>query len=137
MNIIIIGDVMLDINYNSEVKRNAPEADIPIYNILGINYILGGASNIAVNLKNLGIDVELLSVIGDDLYANKIEEILKAKQINYQFFVDKERKTTQKNRIFYNDELKCRFDVENTHDIPLTIQDEILNHIEKQINLNY
>ena len=31
---------MLDINYNSQVTRNAPEADIPIYNILDTNYIL-------------------------------------------------------------------------------------------------
>ena len=53
MNIIIIGDVMLDINYNSQVTRNAPEADIPIYNILDTNYILGGAGNVANNLKNL------------------------------------------------------------------------------------
>ncbi len=30
---------MLDINYNSQVTRNAPEADIPIYNILDTNLI--------------------------------------------------------------------------------------------------
>lgn len=132
MNVIIIGDIILDINYNSEVKRKAPEADIPIYNILGINYILGGASNIAVNLKNFGIDVDIISVIGDDLYANKIEEILKAKQINYQFFVDKERKTTQKNRIFLNNKLNVRYDIESCNDISDIIENNIIDYIKNK-----
>jgi hypothetical protein len=34
MNILVIGDIMLDINYISEITRSAPEANIPIYNIL-------------------------------------------------------------------------------------------------------
>ena len=50
MNILVIGDIMLDINYNSIINRTAPEANIPIYNISDVNYILGGASNVAQNL---------------------------------------------------------------------------------------
>ena len=76
MNIIIIGDVMLDINYNSQVTRNAPEADIPIYNILDTNYILGGAGNVAHNLKNLGANVELVGLIGNDTYGTIIKKNL-------------------------------------------------------------
>ena len=59
MNILVIGDVMLDVNYISKIERAAPEADIPIHNITDIHYILGGASNVAFNLKKLdtnGID---------------------------------------------------------------------------------
>jgi bifunctional ADP-heptose synthase (sugar kinase/adenylyltransferase) len=53
MNLLVIGDIMIDINYVADITRNAPEADIPIYNILEVNYNLGGASNVAQNLKNL------------------------------------------------------------------------------------
>lgn len=127
--IIIIGDVMLDINKTSETKRKAPEADIPIYNILDVNYILGGASNVALNLKNLGINVEMLSVIGDDIYGNKIKEIFDFNKIKYNLFVDKERKTTQKNRIFVNNKLNVRYDNESTHDIPINIENEIISYI--------
>ena len=53
MNILVIGDIMLDINYISIIERRAPEADIPIHNINNVNYILGGAANVAQNLKPL------------------------------------------------------------------------------------
>ena len=53
MNIIVVGDVMLDINKYCNITRKAPEADIPIYNILDVNYILGGSANVAMNLTNL------------------------------------------------------------------------------------
>jgi bifunctional ADP-heptose synthase (sugar kinase/adenylyltransferase) len=51
--ILVIGDIMLDINYICETTRNAPEADIPIYNVLDINYILGGAANVVNILHKL------------------------------------------------------------------------------------
>ena len=63
MNIIVIGDIMLDINYQSEITRQAPEADIPIYNILGTNYILGGAS-LFNKLKN-NVDIMHMFVINN------------------------------------------------------------------------
>ena len=53
MNILLLGDIMLDINYICEVKRNAPEANIPIYNTINTIYNLGGAGNVAINFKNL------------------------------------------------------------------------------------
>ena len=53
MNIIVIGDVMLDINHHCITTRKAPEANIPVYNIINTEYKLGGASNVASNLKNL------------------------------------------------------------------------------------
>ena len=53
MSIIILGDVMLDINHYCDTTRRASEADVPIYNILNTEYILGAASNVANNLKKM------------------------------------------------------------------------------------
>jgi D-beta-D-heptose 7-phosphate kinase/D-beta-D-heptose 1-phosphate adenosyltransferase len=136
MNIIVIGDVMIDINQFSEIKRNAPEADIPIYNILDINYILGGASNVALNLKKLKTNVEIISVIGDDDYGNKIKQMLDYSSINNKLFIDKERKTTQKNRIFHNNKLNVRFDIEDTNDISNIIENQIIDYITKKIDID-
>lgn len=136
MNIIIIGDIMIDINYRSEVNRNASEADIPIYNILDNNYILGGAANVAKNLKNLGTNVEIISVIGDDIYGNKIKSIFDSYNINNKLFIDEDRKTTQKNRIFSNNKLNVRFDIEDTYDIPNSIENEIIDYINKKHDID-
>lgn len=136
MNIITIGDIMIDINYQSEVKRNAPEADIPIYNILDNNYILGGAANVAFNLKNLGANVELIGLVGNDFFGKKIKDILNEKNINNKLFIDNERNTTQKNRIFSNSYLCVRYDIENTNDISNIIEDEVINYITNKNNIN-
>ena len=137
VNVIVIGDLMIDVYHTSEIKRNAPEdIKIPIHNIIDNNYKLGGACNVAYNLHSLGTSVELLGVVGDDVYGKQIEKMICDSKLKHKLFIDVSRKTTQKNRILYNDEFKCRFDVENTHDIPLTIQDEILNHIKNSQNIH-
>jgi D-beta-D-heptose 7-phosphate kinase/D-beta-D-heptose 1-phosphate adenosyltransferase len=129
MNIIVIGDIMLDINYDSKIERRAPEADIPIYNILGVNYILGGASNVAQNLKNLETNVELISVIGNDTHGEIIQKILNEKNIQNKLFIDKERKTTQKNRIFKDNSIKVRYDIEDTDEVNNNIINDIITYI--------
>ena len=136
MNVLIIGDVMIDINYVSEVTRFAPEADIPIYNILDTNYILGGASNVAQNLKNLGANVEIISVIGNDIYGSKIKSLFDEKLIVHKLFIDNDRKTTQKNRIFVNNKLNIRYDNECTNNISEHIENEIVNYILSKNNID-
>jgi D-beta-D-heptose 7-phosphate kinase/D-beta-D-heptose 1-phosphate adenosyltransferase len=136
MNIIIIGDIILDINYRSEVKRKAPEADIPIYDILEKNYILGGAANVALNLKNLGANVELIGLIGDDSNGKKITDLLDENRVTNKLFVDKERNTTQKNRIFSNNQLHVRYDIEQTNDISSDIEEQAINYVINKKNID-
>lgn len=136
MNVIVIGDVMIDVNNISEVTKMAPECNIPIYNILGINYILGGASNVALNLKNLGINVEIISVLGDDIYGDKIKDMFNAKQIKYKLIIDKDRKTTQKNRIFTNNKLNVRYDIETVDDISNVIENDIIDYIINKTDID-
>jgi len=128
MNIIVIGDIMLDINYDSKVTRNAPEADIPIYNIKDTRYILGGAGNVANNLKNLGENVDLIGLIGNDIYGTIIKNKLDSMQIEHKLFIDN-RNTIQKNRIFLNNEIKVRFDTEDTYDISDAIENDVIYYI--------
>ena len=136
MNIIIIGDIMIDINYQSEVNRNAPEAEIPIYNILDKNFILGGAANVAFNLKNLGANVELLGLIGNDLYGKIIQDILDQHSIKNKLFIENNRNTTQKNRIFLNNKLQVRYDIENTNNISRIIEEQIFEYIVNKENIH-
>jgi D-glycero-beta-D-manno-heptose-7-phosphate kinase len=66
LKILVIGDVILDAYYKGEVSRISPEAPVPVLDIHTKDYRLGGAANVALNVKNLGASCILCSVIGDD-----------------------------------------------------------------------
>lgn len=136
MNIIVLGDTILDSNNTSQIYRNAPEANVPIYYVSDINYKLGGAANVCYNFKNLHTNVELISVIGNDTYGITIKDILVTNQISHKLFIEPNRKTTQKNRIFIKDDIHVRFDIEDTYDISADIADEILAYITTKENIS-
>lgn len=136
MNILVIGDIMLDINYISIIERRAPEADIPIHNINNVNYILGGAANVAQNLKYLDVNVEVISITGNDYYGGIIKSVLDEKQIKYTIFDEDLRKTTQKHRIFNNNAIAVRYDIEDTHDISTEMSNKILNYVKEKKGIN-
>ena len=136
MNIIVIGDTMLDINNKSNIYRHAPEANIPIYYVSDTDYKLGGAANVCYNFKNLHTDVELISVIGNDIYGITIKDILATNQISHKLFIDPNRKTTQKTRVFIKDDIKVRFDIEDAHDISTNTADEIVAYITTKENIS-
>ena len=137
MNIIVIGDLILDINNYGNITRLAPEANIPIYNVTETLYKLGGAANVCYNLENLNTNVELVSVIGTDIHSKTLLDELTNKKIKHKLFLDKNRKTTQKTRIINNNDISVRFDIEDNNDISSIIADNIIEYIfndDKQIN---
>jgi len=136
MKVIVIGDIMIDINYFSKIERCAPEsADVHIHDIYETSYILGGASNVAQNMCNLNVDVELISVIGNDNSGKKIQTLLEEKNIKHKLFVDTSRKTTQKNRIFNNNKLSVRYDIEERTPINHELQNNIFEYIKTKNNV--
>jgi len=136
MSILVIGDIILDINHYCEVTRNAPEANIPVYNTLNIDYSLGGAANVAKNMKVFEPQVELISVIGDDDGGKKCKQVLDELQIEHTLYVDKSRKTTQKNRIIHNSKIQTRYDIESTHYIANDIETSIVEYVKSKLNVS-
>ena len=137
---IVIGDIMLDINYFSTISRNAPEANhIPVHKINNTEYILGGAANVAVNLTRLGANVELISCIGvtsdDDVHFKKIKDILNEKNVKFKLFIDRNKNCiTTKNRIIHNNNICARYDIEDDADINQDISNEILSYVKSKVN---
>ena len=136
MNILIIGDIMIDVYFNCNTNRIAPEADIPIYNVIDTEFILGGASNVAKQLKSLNCNVEVISVIGDDNIGTQIQDLLNIENIKSKLFIEKNRKTTQKNRILNNNNIVTRYDIESTYDIEPIIEKNILEYIFSKPNID-
>ena len=80
MKIIVIGEIIVDKYYYTNTDRTAPEINIPVYLTNNNENKLGGASNVALNLKNK-CDIEFISVIGNDEYNNLIRIIANFFQI--------------------------------------------------------
>ncbi len=134
--IIVIGDVMIDRYLYAEVNRICPEAPIPISNIKKIENKLGGAGNLVLNIKNLLDEpnqIILISVLGNDNESIIIEELCVKNNIQTFFIKDVTRKTTIKNRIYSNDHMINRFDIEDTHEISFSIQTQILEFMNKKL----
>ena len=63
---LVVGDVMIDVYSKGVVERMSPEAPVPIVNLRERFQRLGGAANVALNLKALGAVPMVCSIIGDD-----------------------------------------------------------------------
>lgn len=113
-NIVIIGDVMIDAYLKGEVKRISPEAPVPILDVKKRDYRLGGAANVALNIKSLGANPILFSVIGNDFYGDYFKKLLTENEIpNLTITASKHRKTTIKYRLIGNGAQMMRIDDED------------------------
>ena len=116
--ILIIGDIMIDSYRWGNVERQSPEAPVPIVNLEKKEDRLGGAGNVALNIKALGAKPILCSVIGEDYSGNKLLELLRQENLCTDgIIIDRTRKTTTKTRIINNSEQIVRIDDEDLFDI--------------------
>ena len=74
--LLIVGDVMLDRYWFGEVARISPEAPVPVVRVNREEERLGGAANVALNVKTLGAQATLLTVVGDDEPARTLKKLL-------------------------------------------------------------
>lgn len=120
---LIVGDVMLDAYIWGIVDRISPEAPVPVIKTTGKEYRLGGAANVALNLKALGATPVLCAVIGADYEGDKFLERLKVRKISNSGIVrSKPRPTTIKTRILSGYQHIVRMDSET--DVLLSVNEE-------------
>lgn len=119
LNVLIIGDVMIDSYYYGDVNRISPEAPVPIVSVNQKDNRLGGAANVALNIKALGANPILCSVIGQDSASEKFNDLLSSEQLSNKGIINSnERITTVKTRVIGNKHQVLRVDSEV--DIPLS-----------------
>jgi rfaE bifunctional protein kinase chain/domain len=116
---IIIGDVMIDNYLMGKASRISPEAPVPVVDISEKSARLGGAANVALNIKALGATPLIYTVIGNDSVGKQLLEKLDDNNISKEGILsDDNRITTVKNRVISNHQQLLRFDEETT--APLT-----------------
>ena len=118
LNVMIIGDVMVDAYLWGKVERISPEAPVPIVAVEKREERLGGAANVALNVKALGAKPILCSVIGEDSKGDVFLKLLEEEGMTAEGVCrSKNRITTTKFRVIGNHMQMLRVDEEITSDL--------------------
>jgi D-glycero-beta-D-manno-heptose-7-phosphate kinase len=114
LNVLIIGDVMLDSYIWGAVERISPEAPVPIVNVKKKDFRLGGAANVALNVHALQAKPILCALIGNDEDGKKLMQRLTEKNLSTEGIVkSNHRPTTVKTRIIASHQHVVRVDEES------------------------
>ncbi|MEO0144327.1 MAG: PfkB family carbohydrate kinase [candidate division WOR-3 bacterium] len=134
--VLVIGDIMLDKYYFGDVERISPEAPVPVVHIRKIESRIGGAGNTALNLKNLGIEVDILGIVGNDENGNELLNLLKEKNFHLNYIIKIDNITTTKIRVISRNQHLLRIDFEEVKALNREIENKVINIIEEIVK-NY
>ncbi|MGE0566851.1 MAG: bifunctional heptose 7-phosphate kinase/heptose 1-phosphate adenyltransferase [Bacteroidia bacterium] len=127
LNVLIIGDVMIDSYLFGRVNRISPEAPVPIVSVTKKEIRLGGAANVALNIQALGANPILCSVIGVDQDGQNFLDLLKKQKLSQKGILKcRDRETTVKTRVIGNNHQLVRVDEETTEDITQSETSQLL-----------
>lgn len=133
--VLIIGDVMIDSYIFGKVERISPEAPIPIVTSNEKENRLGGAANVALNIKSLGATPLLCSVVGKDNNAGILEQRLEKQGISNEGLVHtKKRETTRKTRVISQYQHLLRVDEEDDTPLSATLEKRLIEVIYKKLS---
>lgn len=137
MNVLIIGDVMVDSYLWGDVSRISPEAPVPIVSVNKRENRLGGAANVGLNIKSMGANPILCSVVGDDLKGKEFVELLGSENLSTEGIIQsKERITTTKFRVIGNKMQLLRVDEEMDNTISEKDTEQLISLFLKIIENN-
>src|SRR5580765_5682833 len=114
--VLVVGDAMLDRYWFGAVERISPEAPVPVVRIDREEERLGGAANVALNVKSLGAGATLLTVVGDDEPAGRLRRLLDAQGIGSHLGSDAKLNTIVKLRVIGRSQQLIRLDFESQPD---------------------
>lgn len=135
INVLIVGDVMVDSYVWGKVDRISPEAPVPVVSVEGKEHRLGGAANVALNLKSLGAKPLLCSLIGSDDTGIIFAQLLKQQGMETSgLIIDPGRKTTSKTRIISGTQHCLRIDDEMSHPISHQQETQLVDRVKDYID---
>jgi D-glycero-beta-D-manno-heptose-7-phosphate kinase len=130
----VIGDVMLDTYWWGSVERISPEAPVPIVALRKKEHRMGGAANVALNIKALGAKVSIFSVIGDDEDGQTLHNLFKEEHIATAYLLKSNKRiTTSKSRIISRNQQMLRLDSEITKDLDPPDENRLIDAVTKYI----
>ncbi len=135
--ILVVGDVMMDAYLWGKVERISPEAPVPIVSVTNRENRLGGAANVAINIKSMGAEPILCSAIGNDQKADEFINLLEDNNITSKgIFKSNDRITTTKFRVIGNNYQMLRVDEEITAELTDNDKNDLYSIISENIKKN-
>jgi D-beta-D-heptose 7-phosphate kinase/D-beta-D-heptose 1-phosphate adenosyltransferase len=111
--VVVAGDIMLDEYWFGSVDRISPEAPVPIVSVRQQESKLGGATNVAQNIRSLGGNVVTVGVIGEDRAGRLVQSLMANQSMSLDgLLIDPQRPTTVKTRIVAHSQQVVRADFE-------------------------
>ncbi len=113
--VLVVGDVMLDEWIWGTVTRISPEAPVPVVAVTDHSFTLGGAGNVANNLRALGAAVTFVGTVGGDAFAGDVRRLLRDEGVDDAgIFTVNDRPTTRKTRVVAQHQQVVRADWERS-----------------------
>jgi D-beta-D-heptose 7-phosphate kinase/D-beta-D-heptose 1-phosphate adenosyltransferase len=114
LKILVVGDLMLDRYIFGDANRISPEAPVPVVDVEMEKETLGAAANVALNLRSIGVDVEVFGVFGFDIPGERLKHLLSAHAIKFNPNCQRENvRTILKTRVVVRNQQLCRLDIED------------------------
>jgi len=130
--LLVIGDLMIDQYLWGSCERISPEAPVQVINVDRESTVLGGAGNVVNNLKKLGSQVDVISVVGNCEISNELRSLLSDVGVDTKYLItQKNRISSKKSRIIASQQQVVRYDRESTDDIDLVSQNTIIETFNK------
>jgi rfaE bifunctional protein kinase chain/domain len=135
--VLILGDVGLDEYVMGQVRRISPEAPVPVLEVEQEDLRLGLSANVAQNVVSLGGAVTMISVVGDDVGAQRLKELSAKAGVSWaSIIVDKARPTTRKTRVMTGPHHIVRVDYEMKKYLSPQAEESILQEFKKRLPEN-
>ena len=135
--VLILGDVGLDEYVLGQVRRISPEAPVPVLEVDQEDLRLGLSANVAQNVVSLGGKVTLISVVGEDVGAQRLKDLSVKAGISWDSIItDNNRPTTRKTRVMTGPHHIVRVDYEMRKYLSVQAEEKILKEFQKRIDEN-
>jgi rfaE bifunctional protein kinase chain/domain len=136
IRVAVIGDLMLDTYWWGQVDRISPEAPVPVVGLQKKEFRIGGAGNVALNLRALKAQVTVFSVIGRDPEGTLLKELFTEQGIQINYLLESgKRITTNKTRVISMNQQMMRLDSETTEDLLAEEETRIVSAVEKYLDV--
>lgn len=134
---LVVGDVMVDAYLWGQVERISPEAPVPVVQVTERSARLGGAANVALNLKALGATPVVVSVCGDDDAAVTLDRLFREQGLRNEGLLRSPlRRTTVKTRVISGHQHIVRVDEEQENELGQADEERLLAHVREVLSMD-
>jgi len=133
--LLVVGDLMIDHYLWGSCERISPEAPVQVVNVKSESSVLGGGGNVINNLRALGAQVDVISIVGGCEISDELKSLLNDIQVGTQYLItQKDRITSKKSRIIAAQQQVVRYDRESSDEISTESQQTLADTFASIVN---